>query len=298
MHEGQADISLNVLRNAIEVQVPEFRHLQLRRLASAGTVVAPFRLGEDYLVRVPLVPRADDAARRAMLAQGMHAAFLRGRLPVEVPALVKIGEPVGGYPGVWSIWTWTHGESLDVADGVSLPVLARDLAVLLRSVHALPTDGRSWNGVGRGARPLADTAWVRTSIERSAHLVDPVMATAVWERALGAPAYAGPAAYIHGDPMPGNLVVSHGRLTGLIDISEPSFGDPASDLAPAWTVFEEPARSVFREQMGLDDAAWERGRGWAFEMAIGGLHYYEHTNPAFAALAARTLQRLIDTMPR
>lgn len=166
----------------------------------------------------------------------------------------------------------------------------------MRAVHALPAQGRSWHGTVRGARPLADTAWVRTSIERSAHLLDPRAATAIWERALSAPGYAGPAAYLHGDPMPGNLICSQGRLTGLIDIDEPCFGDPASDLAPAWTLFDEPERSAFRRPMGPDDAAWERGRGWAFEMAIGGLHYYERTNPVFAALAARTLRRLGVTM--
>ena len=47
--------------------------------------------------------------------------------------------------------------------------------------------------------------------------------------------------------------------------------------------------------MGLDEAAWQRGRGWAFEMAIGGLHHDEHTNPVFFRMARRTLQRLIAT---
>ncbi|QIK71265.1 phosphotransferase [Propioniciclava coleopterorum] len=135
---------------------------------------------------------------------------------------------------------------------------------------------------------------MRTSIRRSAHLLDADAATATWERALRAAPLAGPPRTIHGDPVPGNLVIRDGRLAGLIDIAVPQIGDPASDLAPAWTVFEEPERSLFREALGLDAAAWERGRGWAFEMAIGGLHYYEETNPVFARQAARTLARLMD----
>jgi aminoglycoside phosphotransferase (APT) family kinase protein len=80
-----------------------------------------------------------------------------------------------------------------------------------------------------------------------------------------------------------------------VDIAEPSIGDPASDLAPAWTIFDEPARRVYRNAMGLGDAAWARGRGWAFEMAIGGLHYYdEQTNPVFRQQAAQTLMRLVS----
>jgi hypothetical protein len=50
---------------------------------------------------------------------------------------------------------------------------------------------------------------------------------------------------------------------------------------------------VFLSAMGLDDSARERGRGWAFEMAIGGAHYYEHTNPVFFQQAMRTLERLL-----
>ena len=85
-----------------------------------------------------------------------------------------------------------------------------------------------------------------------------------------------------------------GRLTGMVDVSVPVFGDPAADLQPAWVLFDEPARSVFLEAVGLSDAAHERGRGWALEMAIGGLHYYEHTNPVFFHQAAGTLRRLLE----
>ena len=142
--------------------------------------------------------------------------------------------------------------------------------------------------------PLGDTEWVRTSIRCSAHLVNPSVATAIWERALAARPLTGPSVHIHGDPLPGNLIVRNGRLAGWIDISAPVIGDPAADLTPAWTIFDEPARTEFRSAMGLDGDAWERGRGWAFEMAIGALHYYEHSNPPFWRQARLTLARLME----
>src|SRR6478735_4693144 len=159
--------------------------------------------------------------------------------------------------------------------------------------QALPTAGRTWNGEGRGARPLADTSWVRESIDKSAHLIDIRKATAVWERALAADPHQGPAVRIHGDPMPGNFLATDGRLTGMVDVAQPAFGDPAADLQPAWVLFDEPARGVFLTAIGLDESARERGRGWAFEMAIGGAHYYEHTNAVFFEQAMRTLHRLL-----
>lgn len=158
-----------------------------------------------------------------------------------------------------------------------------------------PSAGVGWSGSGRGGAPLADTERVRRSIERSAHLLDPAAAAGVWESALAAAPHHEPPVALHGDPMPGNLLVRGGILTGLIGAFEPVVGDPAADLQPAWTIFTEPQRSHFREAMGLDDAAWERGRGWAFEMAIGGLHYDEHSNPTFFRLARRTLSALLET---
>jgi aminoglycoside phosphotransferase (APT) family kinase protein len=117
----------------------------------------------------------------------------------------------------------------------------------------------------------------------------------VWEEALAAPPHLGPPTSINGDALPGNVLVTDGRLSGIVDVGVPVVGDPASDLQPAWVVFDEPERSAFREAMGLDDAAWQRGRGWAFEMAVGGLQYYEHSNPGFSRMARRTLHRLVAT---
>lgn len=295
MHRGQVMVDLAALSVAIADQVPALAGMPVVPIDSAGTVVAPFRIGDRHLARVPLVPSSDPSAVARLEAESAHARFLAGRLPVAVPQAVHLGEPFTGYPGCWSVWTWVDGTSLDRTSEVDQFWLADDLARLLRTFHELPTQGRSWNHVGRGGRPLADTDWVRSSIARSAHLVDAAAATAVWERALSAPPHRGAPLYLHGDPVPGNLIIRDGRLSGLVDIAEPSIGDPTGDLVPAWAVFEPDARNAFRVAMDVDDAAWERGRGWAFEMAIGAAHYYEHTNPVFFIQAVRTLQRLLET---
>jgi aminoglycoside phosphotransferase (APT) family kinase protein len=300
MHEGQVAVSAKALAAAVAVQFPGQAQVAVRSVRSAGTVIAPFRVGSALLARLPLVPTVDDAAIDGLEAERDHAKILKEYLPVQVPQLVGIGHPFAGYEGVWSLWTWLDGTSLDVLldnrradhDLDGLPI---DLARVLKAHRSIPTKNGAWSGTGRGGRPLADSEWVRTSIERARHLVDPVATTHVWETALSAPAHVGPPVSIFGDPMPGNLLLRSGRLAGVIDTGEPVVGDPASDLQPAWEIFDEPQRGAFREAMALDSAAWERGRGWAFEMAIGGLHYYEHTNPVFFRLARRTLRELIAT---
>lgn len=300
MHEGQVSVTAAALAAAVARQFPHQAAVEIVPVASAGTVIAPFRVGPNLLARVPLVPVAGPAAATRVEAEGRYARVLSERVPVQVPRLVGVGAPFDGYDGVWSLWTWLDGRSLDRVleedvGACDLDALAVDLARVLLAQRSLPTGGGSWSGTGRGGRPLMDSEWVRTSIRRSAHLVDPVAATRVWESALAAPAHLGPPTSINGDALPGNFLVTDGRLSGMIDVAEPVVGDPASDLQPAWVMFDEPERSAFRNAMGLDEAAWRRGRGWAFEMAIGGLHYYEHTNPLFFRMARRTLQRLIAT---
>jgi aminoglycoside phosphotransferase (APT) family kinase protein len=300
MHEGQVAISVEALASAVASQFPDQRAQVVRSVRSAGTVIAPFRVGSSLLARLPLVPAVGDAVVDGLEAERRHAQALRNHVPVQVPQLVGIGQPFPGYDGVWSLWTWLDGTSLDVLldegradyDRDALPV---DLARVLRAYRSMPTNAASWSGSGRGGRPLADSEWVRRSIERASHVVDPVVATHVWETALSAPGHAGPPVSINADPMPGNLLLQRGRLGGLIDTGKPVVGDPASDLQPAWEIFDEPQRCAFRDAMELDAAAWERGRGWAFEMAIGGVHYYEETNAVFFRLARRTLERLVET---
>lgn len=293
MHEGQIEVAPCDLAAAVAAQFENFAGLAVARVESAGTVIAPFRIGDHLVARLPLVPTDSDAARDSLRREQEHADMLADHLQIAVPRPVGIGEPFQGYPGIWSLWTWLPGRSLDRLSMDRDVRLAHELAAVIRSVQALPVGSQTWNGQGRGGHPLGDTEWVRESIDRAAHLVDRSRATALWDKALAALPHEGHAVRIHGDPMQGNFLATNGRLSGMVDVALPSFGDPAADLQPAWVLFEGPARGAFLEAMGLDDAAQERGRGWSFEMAIGGVHYYEHTNPVFFRQAMRTLERLL-----
>lgn len=66
----------------------------------------------------------------------------------------------------------------------------------------------------------------------------------------------------------GNLLVSNGRLCGVIDFGQFCVGDPACDLAPAWTLFDAESREIFRSSIAVDQATWSRGRGWALWKAL------------------------------
>ena len=70
-------------------------------------------------------------------------------------------------------------------------------------------------------------------------------------------------------------------------------GDPAVDVIAAWSVFGEDGRDDFRRALDVDDATWLRGRGLALHQALLIVPYYRDTNPAFADMATRTIDRVL-----
>jgi hypothetical protein len=62
---------------------------------------------------------------------------------------------------------------------------------------------------------------------------------------------------------------------------------------PAWTVFDEDTRPIFRQRLNPDDETWERGRAWVIVFGLGAWHYYLRRNPSFAALGRRTIDQVL-----
>ncbi len=97
--------------------------------------------------------------------------------------------------------------------------------------------------------------------------IDGTTATAAWEAALSA-TWQGSPVWLHGDVAASNLLVTAGRLSAVIDFGCSAVGDPACDLAIAWTLFSGESREAFRAALRLDSATWIRARGWALWKAL------------------------------
>jgi aminoglycoside phosphotransferase (APT) family kinase protein len=105
--------------------------------------------------------------------------------------------------------------------------------------------------------------------------------TAAWEDALAAPEWEGAAVWIHGDLDRRNVLVAGGRISAVLDWGSMAVGDPACDVMVAWKLFPAGVRQEFRELLAVDDATWERARGWALSQALIALGYYTlETNPS------------------
>ena len=70
-----------------------------------------------------------------------------------------------------------------------------------------------------------------------------------------------------------------GRLTAVLDFGSLSVGDPTVDLVVAWEILDPPAREVLRRHLGVEDAAWLKGRAWALSITLM-IWYYWTTMPA------------------
>jgi aminoglycoside phosphotransferase (APT) family kinase protein len=256
--------------------------------AAMGWDNAIYRLGADLAVRLP---------RRRVAAELVHheqrwLPRLAARLPVPIPAPVRAGAPAEGFPWPWSITPWLPGRVV-----AGLPVgpraaFAGQLAAFLTALHTpAPADAPA-NPV-RGV-PLRTRA--AAMAERFAGGRVPADLRGLWEELAAVPDWAGPPLWVHGDPHPGNLLAGPGgRLAAVLDFGDLTAGDPATDLAAAWLVFDAPARAAFRAALGdgpgTDEHTWQRARGWA--LAMGAAIAADATGTAqMAAVAEHTLRQV------
>jgi aminoglycoside phosphotransferase (APT) family kinase protein len=119
----------------------------------------------------------------------------------------------------------------------------------------------------------------------------------MWEAMRELPRGAAGDVMSHGDLNPGNLIVSAGRLAGILDAGDMGPADPALDLVAAWHLLEDEPRNALRDDLSCGDLEWERGRAWAFEQAMGLVWYYADSNPAMSRMGRRTLDRIQGSPP-
>jgi aminoglycoside phosphotransferase (APT) family kinase protein len=294
MHAEQVDVTTDVVARLVAAQLQRWGGLEVRPLESHGTVNALFRLGDDLVLRFPLEPRVDTAMRDSLVREQDIARRIAACTPLEVPEPLALGEPGEGYAGWWTAYRWIPGEPAS-AENLDDPTrLAKDLAGFVRALHAMDTGGPTWPPGNRTGPLSTKSDGVRQGLAQSTRLVDVPAVAQAWARCLTADDHAGPDVWIHADLMPGNLLASSGRLTAVIDLGTVGVGDPAVDLMPAWNLFGPQAREAYRHALEVDDATWERGRGWAIVQSTAALPYYVDSNPAMAGTARRTLAAVLE----
>lgn len=270
-------VSTRQVRRLVDAQFPHWSGLPIEPVAKGGWDNWTFHLGTDMVVRLP------SAAEYAEAVDKEHRWLreLAPHLPLPVPAPLAQGEPDADYPFTWSVYQWLDGVTAK-ADRIADPVrFALDLADFLAALQGVDAGEGPQPGVHnwfRGGTLRTYDAMTRRALRELNGHVDVDVAREAWADALATP-WDGVDRWFHGDIAEGNLLLDgDGQLAAVIDFGTCGVGDPACDLAIAWTLMTADGRTAFRDRLAVDSATWARGRGWALWKALVTCSY-THDDP-------------------
>jgi aminoglycoside phosphotransferase (APT) family kinase protein len=88
--------------------------------------------------------------------------------------------------------------------------------------------------------------------------------------------------------------VHDGELAAVVDFGDLCGGDPATDLAVAWMLFDPDAREAFFEAYSrADPDTRERAKGWALALSLVYLST-SADNPLMRGIGERTLHAVLQ----
>ncbi len=286
----RAEIAIDValVKTLLQSQHPDLVDATLEPVA-CGWDNAIFRLGDPLCVRLPR--RAASAA--LLVNEQRWLPELKERLPLPIPAPIRIGHPWADYPWSWSVLPWLKGVTADQSK-----LLAEEGMVLAKFLKALhtPAPPTAPHNPYRGV-PLAQRAAVveerMERLDRTTQSVgNPIRS--IWRDALAAPIDVDDT-WIHGDLHARNVLVHGQRLSAVIDWGDLCAGDRATDLASIFMWLpDRESRAMAITEYGGSTATWQRARGWAVLFGLVLLETGLTDDPPHAAMGARILRNLHD----
>ncbi len=285
---AELEINTSLVARLLAEQHPDLQHLPIR-FVDAGWDNAMFRLGDDWAVRLP---------RRAIAApllknEQIWLPQLANKLPLPIPAPVRMGTASSFYPWPWSVIPWLPGQTADQAD--LDPDQAQGFAQFLRALHVPAPDHAPVNPF-RGV-PLSQRAEMLSErmqrLETQISEIVPRLRS-LWQSALKASIDVEPT-WIHGDLHPRNILVEKGSISGVIDWGDLTSGDRATDIAAFWCLFPHPQvrQQAISAYGDLSAATLRRAQGWAILFGIVLLDSGLVDCPRNAAIGRKILQSVV-----
>ncbi len=291
MPRAEVDIDEELVGRLLAEQHPDLAGRPLSWLAN-GWDNAMLRLGDDLVVRLPRRRLAADLVEH----EQRWLPVLAPTLPLPVPVPLRVGRPSGHDPWAWSVLPWVDGRPAGADPDLDGPTAARQIGAFLAALHRPAPPDAPANPFRGGALATRTERFVG-ALDRITQPVDAVAVLDRWQACLDAPAWGGPPLWLHGDLHANNLLSAGGRLVTVIDFGDITAGDPATDLAAAWSLLDETDRAAFRQaadtpERPIDGAMWLRAEGWA--LAVGtAILANSGDNPAMAAMGRRMVGRFL-----
>ena len=293
MHDDELAIDEDSARALIAAQFPHWAKQPVSGIDGLGTVNSIYRIGSTMAARFPL-RAADPVEKLGQLRREANAmSEFAAASPYPSPTPVAIGAPGDGYSLPWSIQTWIPGNAVTSPNVADSHEFAHDLAVLISSLRSADTCGRTFAGGGRGGDLCDHDEWMDLCFRESDSLMDVSQLRSLWSR-FRELQDARTDVMSHGDLIPANLVISEGRLVGVLDTGGFGPADPSLDLVAGWHLFERETRETLRAELNCDSTEWSRGAAWALQQAMGLVWYYRESVPELSALGMRTIERVLE----
>jgi aminoglycoside phosphotransferase (APT) family kinase protein len=285
------DINLNLVSQLISEQFPQWSDLPIKPVQFGGWDNRTFHLGEQMTVRLPSAECYSLQVEKEQRWLPVLARVLP--LPISIP--LAMGQPSKIYPWKWSVYKWLEGETANKENISNVLEFAGDLARFLKALYGIDAIGGPPAGAHnfyRGSSLKVYEPEFQQAKSVLQNSIDTELVSEIWEESIHSQ-WQGSPVWVHGDVSPGNLLVSGGRLSGVIDFGCSGVGDPACDLAIAWTFFDAVGREVFRKTLALDEATWVRGKGWALWKALFVLARLPGADPKQIASSQHTLDEIL-----
>src|ERR1700733_10667437 len=137
MHENEFEIDESLVHTLLKSQCPHWASLPLKPVPSSGTDHSLFRLGSEYIVRLPRIEwvpgSINDSVNEEYEWIPKIARFLK--TPISEP-LFK-GNSNEFYPWSWTVTKWNEGHNPNFEKENEYELLAKDLAYFLNDLHRI-----------------------------------------------------------------------------------------------------------------------------------------------------------------
>lgn len=260
------NIDVHLAKKLVVDQFPQWKNLPIYQVEPGGWDNRSFRLGNSMLIRLP----SDKKYANQVIKEQKWLPKLKPLLPVQIPSPLALGSPTTEFPYFWSIYNWIDGKPLEPSLNIDFRQLAKDLAcflIRLQNIDAFSGPSYGPENFYRGG-PISH--YHSDLVEALILLKDKVetsKALKMFERAMKTK-WTQKSLWIHGDISCSNLLVKGSKLHAVIDFGQLGEGDPACDLAIAWTIFNKKERSFFQNCFSYDQTVWQRAQAWALWKAM------------------------------
>lgn len=252
----------------------------------------------DLLVQLPMTPAAEVHHSAKILGQSALTPGVREQLPFQAPRVLGMARRNETRAIVSTYLVGDHFSAEDLAED---SLIIGSIAVTLSAIHALPRAVVTQQGLR--SRAANDARLDAKTIVDRAHQSGLVPETVKihWDEQLGnQQLWDFHPVVIHGSISDSTLLIEDDVITGVLDWSELSTGDPATDFA--WLAGTSPGvlervTDVYTDTQSHNSVRGiiDRARFWhELEIAKWLLHGIEHRDQSIMDDAVELFDRLVS----